>query len=73
MLEVNLFLAKEMSKEMNSCEVSIPDRVLGCFRHSYGMMSNLCGPVSIPDRVLGCFRQVLEKECDPLISKRFNP
>ena len=37
--------------------VSIPDRVLGFFRHDFLVSGVLWDHVSIPDRVLGFFRQ----------------
>ncbi len=37
--------------------VSIPDRVLGCFRPKCLELVRTSGEVSIPDRVLGCFRR----------------
>ena len=41
--------------------VSIPDRVLGCFRQGLNkILWLIVEGVSIPDRVLGCFRQKAE-------------
>ena len=53
--------------------VSIPDRVLGCFRpeETLEAMKAAANNVSIPDRVLGCFRRKYKFFSSLTIS--FNP